>query len=222
MKRLGIISAMELENRKILNETLDLDVSKYSGFEYITGFLYGKPVVIATCGVGKVNASICTQIMIDRFDLTGIIMTGISGSMDPLASHLSVIIAERFTYHDMCKAQMESIFPFKSEFAADEKLSTILSSSAKTALRGLIISGDEFISDKDKKLTLKEKYPDALAVDMESCGAAHTAYVNGVSFVSVRCISDMADDTADKDYDDFEDTAANVSAEIVIKAINSM
>ncbi len=84
--------------------------------------------------------------------------------------------------------------------------------------RALIISGDDFISEPEKKAALKERFPQALCVEMEGCSIAHTAYVNQVPVAVVRCISDLADGAATEDYERFEQLAADRAAGMGLRA----
>jgi len=187
---------------------------------YYTGKIGRVDVVLSTCGIGKVNAAIFTQIMIDRFCVDAIIHTGIAGSMDDRAGHAAVIIADGLTYYDVRPLQLENCFPNRIIFPTDAVLSgTIHAHTGANALQGLVITGDDFIADKARKAELKSRFPAALCVEMEGCAIANTAYVNHVPLAVVRCISDLADNSAAEDYSAFEQEAASRAAQIVLDTL---
>ena len=86
----------------------------------------------------------------------------------------------------------------------------------------MILTGDLFVTDAASKTRLKEQFPMALCVEMESCAVAHTAFVNKIPIVVVRCISDLADGAAHEDYDEFEKKASDTAAEIVMRTLKKM
>ena len=223
MKKTGIISAMWVEAEK-LHKAMEQDTVKeyeYNGMKFYEGRLCGCDVVLSTCGVGKINAAIYTQLMIDKFAPDEIIHTGIAGSLDPAVKHLDVVIAEGLTYHDVRKSQLTELFPFREIFPTDPELADLLLENAEAARshKGLILTGDLFVTDAEGKNKLKERFPQALCVEMESCAVAHAAFVNGVPIAVVRCISDLADGDAHEDYAEFEKKASDIAAEIVMNAL---
>ena len=113
MKKTGIISAMWVE-ANLLAEAMDnVKIIEYNGMKFYDGLLCGCPVTLSTCGVGKINAAIYTQLMIDRFNIGRLIHTGIAGSLNSAAGHLDVVVAKCLTYHDVRKSQMIDLFPYQ-------------------------------------------------------------------------------------------------------------
>ncbi len=234
MNRIGILSAMwvEAENLYQAMEPDTVTIYEYNSMRFYDGVLCGCPVVLSTCGVGKINAAIYTQLMLDRFHVDRLIHTGIAGSLDPAVRHLDVVAAERLTYHDVRKLQLTELFPYREYFETDPQLTGILLQSAKEqceekqdgtrAHQGLILTGDAFVTDAEQKSLLKARFPQTLCVEMESCAIAHTAYVNRVPIGIIRCISDLADGGAQEDYAAFEKKAADKAAEIVLKALKKI
>ena len=106
--------------------------------------------------------------------------------------------------------------------SALEVESNLLRVNAKGSLIGPIITGDQFITSRERWKELKERFPEALAVEMEGCAAAHACYVNEVPFAIIRCISDLADNGAEESYDAFEKKAAEKSAKIILKTIDDL
>ncbi len=158
-----------------------------------------------------------------RFGVDAIVHTGIAGSMDETVRHLDVVVADGLTYYDVRKEQLRWCFPNQTAFFADKKIrDTLVECAGEDVRRGLILTGDGFVSDCRQKDALKREFPDALCVEMEGCAVAHTAFVNGVSFGVIRCISDLADGAADEDYKEFEEKAAYKAAEIVKKTVAAL
>ena len=223
MKKFGIICAMWVEAQLLHDRMEEVRETEYSGMKYYEGRIENADVVLCTCGVGKVNAALYTQILIDRFGVDAIVHTGIAGSMDETVRHLDVVVADGLTYYDVRKEQLRWCFPNQTAFFADKKIrDTLVECAGEDVRRGLILTGDGFVSDCRQKDALKREFPDALCVEMEGCAVAHAAFVNGVSFGVIRCISDLADGAADEDYKEFEEKAAYKAAEIVKKTVAAL
>ena len=221
-KMIGILSALEVESDIILKKMIEKEVSVIAGMTFTKGRLSERDVVLATCGVSKVNAALFTQIMIDNFRPDCILFTGVAGSMDPSIKQMDLVVAEKLTFYDVSPHQLEFCFPNQIWFRTDEELTELVRSNAKESLFGAIITGDQFITSRERKKQLKKQFPEALAVEMEGCAVAHTCFVNSVPFAIIRCISDLADSEAENSYDAFEKKAAEKSARIILKTISKM
>lgn len=221
MRCVGVISAMWSEVELLYLKMEKVNEIYYAGSKYYVGKMGNVKIVLSVCGIGKVNAAIYTQIMIDKFEIDYLIHTGIAGSMDDSIKHSSVVIADGLTYYDVRSEQLRNCYPYQEVFIPDERMIDLLIQSNETDVRkGLIITGDEFISNKDRKLDLKRRFPNALCVEMEGCAVANVAFVNNIPFVVIRCISDLADDSASLDYESFEIIAAKKATEMVINILS--
>lgn len=228
MKKIGIIGAMALEIRVIKEHLVIAGTDNFAGFTFITGSLNGKLVVLTVSGIGKVNAAICTQLMIDHYDVDCIINTGIAGSLQPDLRICDVVISDDVTYHDVRPEQMISCFPNKESFFADQKLVNYavhacdLTRTENWNYRvGRIVSGEQFVADDRKKKQIIKQY-NAQCVEMEGAAVAHAAYVNRVPFIIIRSISDTADHNANLDSETFEKISTNISSNIVVQMIRLM
>ena len=221
-KLTGILSALEVESNIILDEMSDCEQNTIAGMTFTKGRIYGKDIVLATCGVSKVNAALFTQIMIDHYGPERIIFTGVAGGMDDSIKQMDLIIADELTFYDVSPKQLELCFPYKVRFEADPKLIELISSRDPDIRKGLIITGDQFITKGELKNDLKNRFPDALAVEMEGCSVAQACFVNGVPFAVLRCISDLADDGATDSYQEFEKLAAEKSAGIILETLKEL
>ena len=221
-KTIGILSALEVESNIILKEMTGKEVSVIAGMTFTRGRILDRDVVLATCGVSKVNAALYTQIMIDSFRPSCILLTGVAGSMDPSAKQMDLIVADKLTFHDVNPHQLEFCFPNQVWVRTDKELTDLIRQNAQGSLSGAIITGDQFITSRNNKRQLKKRFPEALAVEMEGCAVAHACYVNEVPFAVIRCISDLADSGAEDSYDAFEKKAAEKSAGVILKTIYDM
>ena len=217
MKKLGIIGAMEIEVAILKSKLENTKVTKVGPMEFYEGRLSGCDVVIVMCGVGKVHAAMCTQVLCAMFGVTHIVNTGVAGSLDAELDICDVLVSTDAIQHDMDVTHLGydvGKVPGLDvqAFPADEKLMKY-AYEASEALRpghtrlGRVATGDQFVNSK----ALKEKIiadTAAKCTEMEGGAIAQVAYVNHVPFVILRAISDKADDSADMDYPTFEKLAA--------------
>lgn len=216
MNKIGIIGAMSVEVKMLLEKMADKQEVRMHDLCFYTGKLGSKQVVLTNCSIGKVNAAIITQMMIDRFEVEGVINTGIAGSFSTDVKHLDVVVSKQAVYHDVRKQQMHEWYPNQPAFLADAAMVDAAVKAAGTAHVGTVLTGDDFIDSHEKKAKIAENH-DGLCLEMEGAAIAHTCFVNKIPFVIVRCISDMADGSATTDYAKFELIAADKSADITEK-----
>lgn len=224
---IGIIGAMEQEVARLKEVMTDVSVTEAASMEFYKGKLNGTDAVVVQAGVGKVNAACCTQALIDHFPVTCVINTGIAGSLKNQIDIGDVVLATDAVEHDMDA----SIFGYDAGqvpgipvrfFEADAKLRQIAKESCLTVnpdihvYEGRVVTGDQFISDKEKKKWLTDTF-DGWCTEMEGAAIAHAAYLNKVPFLIVRAISDKADDSAEMDYPAFEAKAIEHSVRLMIE-----
>jgi len=212
MKKIGIIGAMELEVETLKSKMNVVKTTKKANMEFFEGTLNGVEVVIVRSGIGKVNAGICTQILADLFDVTHIINTGIVVSTDVLQHDMDVRV---FGYPLGEIPQLGTL-----SFPADERMASLARSVCEKVntevkvFSGRIVSGDQFICDKEVKDKLVENFH-PLCTEMEGAAIGQAAYLNEIPFVILRAISDKADNSAEMDYPTFEKKAAEHCAKLV-------
>lgn len=225
MKKLGIIGAMSVEVETLKSCMDNVTVTERAGMVFYEGLLEKQPVVVVVCGVGKVNAALCVQIMCDCFQVTHIVNTGVAGSLCAELDIGDFVISSNAMYHDFdCHVLNPEYvvgqipgFPVRA-FTADEQLAQIAFDAAQSVYPdhsriGTVASGDQFVCDKDVKQRIVEN-TGALCTEMEGAAIAHAAWRNGVPFVVIRAISDKADDSAQMDYPTFEAMAAERCAKV--------
>lgn len=234
MKKLGIIGAMEEEVETLLGVMEEKTARERAGSVFYEGVLEGLPVVVVQCGVGKVNAALCAQILCDCYGVTHLVNTGIAGSLCAELDIGDLVISRDAMYHDFDCEHFG--YPYGQvpgmdtvAFPADEGLIRLAYEGAETVHPGhtkigRVASGDQFVAEKP----LKEKIIAAtkgLCTEMEGTAIAQTAYRNHLPFVIIRAISDKADDSAEIDYPTFERIAAHRCAQvtrILAKALKEM
>ena len=226
---IGIIGAMTDEVREIISHLENETVETVSGIEFHTGNLFGKNVVIARCGVGKVFASMCATAMIIRYSPRLIINTGVGGALSSELSCADIVVATRLVQHDMDTAPLGDPVGMVSGinmvyFDADERAADVLMSAAKKlslpAKRGVIASGDQFVASKETKDRIVSTFG-ADVCEMEGAAIAQAAYVSGTPFAVVRAISDGADGNSPMDFPTFLSIAVKSSESLTLAFVEA-
>ena len=225
--KLGIIGAMDVEVAALKEKMEDLTIRERTGMTFYEGRLEGLDAVVVQCGVGKVNAAMCTQILCDLFAVTHVVNTGVAGSLSAKLDIGDMVIGKDAMYHDFdcsvindnyCVGQVPGMSVLS--YPADELLVNCAYTAAEEenpghTTIGRVASGDQFVCEKKRKETIIAN-TGALCTEMEGAAIAHTAWRNGVPFVIVRAISDKADDSAEMDYPTFEAIAARRCAAVTV------
>ena len=224
---IGIIGALNDEVREIISKLEDRQTETVGSIEFNLGKLYGKNVVIARCGVGKVFAAICAEAMIIKYSPSLIVNSGVGGALDKSLRPLDIVFADKLVQHDMDTSPLGDPLGLISGinrvyFETDDRARDVLAQAATDLginyAVGTVATGDKFISDKADKDRLVSLF-DASACEMEGGAIAHTAYVNGVPFIVVRAISDSADGEACMDYPTFLPFATKISTALTLALV---
>ena len=229
---IGIIGAMELEVEELKSLLQDVKVTSRAGMDFYQGSLGGAQVVIVRCGIGKVNAALCVQILADVFHVTHVINTGVAGSLNAVLDIGDILISVDAVHHDMDVSPLgyaPGIVPQMAEsfFKADERLVNLAWDVCQevnpdvSVLKGRVVSGDQFIAKKEVKERLINTFHGDCA-EMEGAAIAHGCYLNQIPLVIIRAISDKADDSAELDYPTFEKAAAKHCAKLVENLVPSI
>ena len=226
---IGIIGAMEPEVNAIIGALSDRAGETVSGVTIYTGIIEGKRVAVARCGIGKVFAAICAEIMILKHSPDLLINTGVGGALASGISTGDIVIAHSLCQHDMDTSAIGDPKGLVSGinmiyFDSDSRACDILMDAARSlglnARLGRIASGDKFIASKEDKDRIISDFS-ADACEMEGCAVAQTAFVNGTPFAVVRAISDSADGEATMDYPTFLPIAARNSTKLTLALIKA-
>ena len=225
MTKLGIIGAMAVEVELLKEKMENLTVTNHAGMEFYEGTLEGMPAVVVQCGVGKVNAAMCAQVLCSVFGVTHLVNTGIAGSLCADLDIGDLVVSKDAMYHDFdCVHfgyEMGRVPGMDvTAFPADEAMIGYACAAAEMvnpghSRTGRVASGDLFVAEKSAKERIIERTA-AVCTEMEGAAIAQTAYRNKVPFVILRAISDKADDSAEMDYPTFEAIAARRCAEVAM------
>lgn len=224
---IGIIGALNDEVKNIIARLDGHSSEVISGIEFNTGTLFGKKIVVARCGVGKVFAAICAEAMIIRYNPRLIVNTGVGGALDPTLRPLDVVVAESLVQHDMDTSPIGDPVGLisginKIYFDTDKRAVDILTRAADKlgikTLVGTVASGDKFIAEASDKEYIRMTFG-AVSCEMEGAAVAHTAFVNDTPVIVIRAISDSADGDASMDYMTFLPKAAEMSTRLTLSLI---
>ena len=229
--KLGIIGAMDVEVATLKAKMEKVTTATHACSTYYEGILEGCPAVVVQCGVGKVNAAMCAQILCSVYGVTHIVNTGIAGSLCADLDIGDLVVSRDAMYHDfdcvhfgyeMGKVPGMDVVAFP----ADQTMMEAAFAAAEAenpghSKIGRVASGDLFVAAKAAKEAIIAK-TGALCTEMEGAAIAHTAYRNGVPFVIIRAISDKADDSAEMDYPTFEAIAAQRCANVTRRLAKTM
>lgn len=191
--------------------------------DFVVGRMGGTDIIMQQCGVGKVNSTIGAVEMIDSYHPDLIISTGVAGGANVELSPLDVVVATECVYHDVyCGAEIEygqvmgMPTRFKSSKVLVESALSLNGSTPDVNVKcGLTVSGDWFVDSREKMLDILTRFPEAMAVDMESCSIAQTCHIYNTPFISFRIISDVPlKDSKAAQYFDFWNRLAEGSFEI--------
>lgn len=222
MKTIGIIGAMPSELADLRAVLPCAKQETHAGYKFYSCEYKGKRIVNVCCGVAKVNAALCAQVLIDRMGAEVILNAGIAGGMNHCVHVCDIVIANEVMSHDVNPEFLVKYPPHCAVYPCDqalqERTAQICDQLGIRHHKGRIVSGEAFISSNEIKADICARMS-PLAVDMESSAVGQCAYRNQVPFLSIRCISDNADDVGDMTSDEFEKVAAKQVADVVLALV---
>ena len=222
---LGIIGAMTEEVLHLKEAMEDVEIRTIATMDFYQGRLKGLDVVVVRSGIGKVNAAMCAQILADVYHADHVINTGIAGSLKAEINIGDIVLSTDALQHDM-DAQAFGYEPGQIprvdtlSFKADEKMIALAKECCEKVnpeigvFTGRVVSGDQFISDKEKKKWLTDTFA-GYCTEMEGAAIAQACYLNKIPFVILRVMSDTADGDGDVDYEQFFRESAKTAGNIV-------
>lgn len=225
-KTVGIICAMELEIQGLLDIIEIESTTEKSGTVFYKGRIQDTDVAIVQCGIGKVSAAVCTQMLIDFYEPSVIINSGVAGALSTQVSVGDVVIATAAVQHDFdCtafgdpKGTLELFGKRMIELPADEETAAKLFEAAQTlentrVFRGIVATGDKFIADSEERISIGKEFS-ALACEMEGGAMAQVCVRAGIPFAILRSISDDIGHNTTVDFDEFKVMAAKKTVEIL-------
>ncbi|WP_214480379.1 5'-methylthioadenosine/S-adenosylhomocysteine nucleosidase [Bacillus sp. SM2101] len=229
--RIGIIGAMEEEVIILRDNINNEQVSVIAGCEFTEGSLHGVEVVLLKSGIGKVNAAMSTSILLDRFDVDYVINTGSAGGLLESLNVGDVVISTEVRHHDVDVTafgyEYGQVPQLPPAFLADNNLLNVAEKAAENIeniqiVKGLIATGDSFMSDPSRVAMVRDKFSDLYAVEMEAAAIAQVCYQFEVPFVVIRSLSDIAGKESDISFEQFLPTAALHSANLVMNMVEGL
>ena len=226
-KKIGIIGALSEEVAGLVAKTGASLVKSALDTDFYAANYNGRELVIVRCGVGKVNAAIVTQALLDNFCVEAVINVGVAGALDVKVKRNDVVISEKLFEHDMDAQEGAGVIPRMktSEFVADLSLVREAKSACERVCNrdnffvGTIVSGDQFICSRQKRQWLSSTFG-ALCAEMEGAAIAHACYVNATAFLVLRSISDLADEDAESCFAKGEEEAIDYSLHVVLEMLS--
>ena len=228
--KVGILVAMEEEIRRLTEEISEATVVEIANQTFYEGKIHNQTVTIVQSGIGKVNASIATTLLIDHFKVDLVINTGSAGGIGENLTIGDLVISTELAYHDADNRGFGYAYgqipQMPKRYVADGRFQKILNRVATTldwpVRNGLIVTGDSFISSNDQIERILGFFPDALVTEMEGAAVAQTCMQFGIPCVVLRAVSDTADEEATIVFDEFVLLAGKRSAELLIATLKEI
>ena len=231
--KIGIIVAMDKEFTQLKSILEHTETVCRNHKEFVLGKVGDKEIVLQKCGIGKVNSAIGAVEMINNYKPDLVVSSGCAGGADTMLNVMDVVVATECVYHDVScgtEAAKGQVMGMPARYATPAELveKALSLNDTKdgndfTIKAGLTVSGDYFVTTKEKMQSIMNDFPEATAVDMESCSIAQVCYIYGVPFVSFRVISDIPlKDTDASMYYDFWNKVAEGSFEVTKHFINTL
>ena len=235
---IGIIGAMEDEISLLCESMGKFAVQEIAGYEFFTGKLEGKDIVLLRCGIGKVNAAIGCALLIRQFNPRCVINTGSAGGINPALKVGDAIISAGLIYHDVnvtafnyAPGQLPhqpQIFPADdylanlAQSAIDELKSEKILPGSFNYCKGIIGSGDVFVHEPERIAEIRRVFPDIDAVEMEGAAIAHCCYLFSIPALVIRALSDVAGAESAVSFKEFLPVASKHSASIVMRILRQI
>lgn len=219
---IGIICALSIEVEGLSEFLCNKQENTYAKMKFVCGTINGKEVVMTECGIGKVNAAMSAQVMIDHYNPDVIINSGIAGSVSRTLHIGDIVISKDCVQHDFDGTQMgdpKGLIQYNDETRIDIPVSSEVAEKLFDACKdipdtnvvlGRIATGDIFVAEKSMRNAIAEEFS-ALACEMEGGAVAQVCYRNEVPCAVLRCISDDFDENEFMDFMQFRFVAADKS-----------
>jgi len=223
----GIIGAMDEEVMFLKDAMTNKKEETVASVQFTKGEIFGKETVLLKSGIGKVNASMATTILMERYKPTHVINTGSAGGFSSELNVGDVVVGEKIVHHDVDVTAFDyeygQVPDMPESFLADERLiaktKEVLQHFGINNKIGLIATGDSFMNDPKRVAFLKEKFPDMLASEMEGAAIAQICFQYDIPFVVVRALSDIAGEESSVTFNEFLQLAAENSSKLIKEII---
>lgn len=229
--KIGILGAMDEEVALLKSSLNNLNTIIWKHLTFYTGTLHGVDVVLVKCGIGKVAAAVATTALVEQYSPDYVVNTGSAGGFDMDLKVGDLVIGDAVMHHDIDITHFGYQPGQAAGMPVDYPGDTLLISAAEKAAasidgiackRGLICTGDSFIGSDDAVADLRVAFPKMKAVEMEGAAIAQTCYLLDIPFVVIRSLSDIAGKTSSVSFNEYLETAAKHSAELVMAMIQEL
>lgn len=225
--KIVIIAAMQKELQLLLSLIREYEKLEINGFEVYKGYLADHDIILAECGIGKVNSSLRTRSLIETFHPDLILNSGVAGGIDERVPIGTVLVADHVAYHDVwcgpgtVYGQADDCPLFYLPYEPGLKIINAIADTEDYHIEfGLLCSGDKFITSEKEVDDIKSHFPNALGCDMESASIAQTCFKENVPFMIVRVMSDRPGGGENiTEYQNFWNTAPEKTFNIVSQLI---
>ena len=230
-KIIGIIGAMDTEVEQILAQAEITATETVAEMVFRKGRIGGTEIVVARCGMGKVNAAMCAQLLISRYNATHVINTGFAGALSAEVGIGDIIVSSEAVQHDFDVSPIgfrkgeipfTGLVVFPADKATVDTACKVIAEALPDVrvLPGRVCSGDQFISDRAAKERICSEFG-GLCCEMEGAAVAQVCHLNHVPFLVLRAVSDSADDTAGEEFNFniFQNSVAAEFASAIVKLI---
>jgi adenosylhomocysteine nucleosidase len=244
----AILGAMDWEIALVAGEMTDKRTRRHLGVTFTVGKLKGRPVVLAATGMGKVNASMVTTLLLDHFKPARVLFTGIAGGVNPKLRPGDVVIGEKLAQHDLGNVtgggfrargarnpvggkRNPVMLPSDGELVAlaqrvakgvrFDAIQTDGGRRTPKVVSGVIVTGDIFVGSGEKRASLHKRFG-AEVTEMEGAAVAQVCYQQGVPFLVIRGLSDEADENANRDLQRFFRIAAANAAKLTVALVDQL
>ena len=217
------------EEIKLMKESL-IDITKDSiaGVDITIGKYKNHEIYLAQSGIGKVQAGMTTTLINERYQPDFIVNSGSAGGIGEGLHVGDVVISNKMAYHDVDATgfgyKVGQLPQQELYFDADPDYVDGIAAAAKrtglTAHVGLIVTGDQFVDSKEKIATIKKSFPDALAAEMEGAAVAQVCTQFKTPFVVIRSMSDVGDENASVNFDEFVLQAGRKSVTMLLNFLD--
>lgn len=223
--KIGIIGPCEDEIVPFIEKMDNVSVESHVKLKFHSGTYSGLNIVALFSGICKVNAAIAAQMLINKYNVTHIIVTGVAGAIDVNLKIFDTVISSEITYHDVEEKIFTQYHPWMKSlsFKGDsEMVDALLKANADdtSVSLGKIVTGEAFIDHDGRDEIIKKHNPQC--VDMETAAAAHVCYVNEIPFLAIRSISDTPLESGVNSFEKYSKDAAKKSIKVLIKYLESI
>ena len=229
--KIAIIGAMEEEVTILREKLANREVEVFAGSEFTKGIYKGVEVVLLKSGIGKVNAAMSTTLLLDRFKPDYVINTGSAGGFHPSLNVGDVVISSEVRHNDVDVTafgyEYGQVPGLPAAYIPNQMLVEVAIKMAEEisgiqVTKGLIVTGDSFLSDPVKVEFIRSKFTNLHAGEMEAAAIAQVCHLFNVPFVVIRALSDIAGKESNVSFDQFLEQAAKNSANLVLKMVETI